>query len=456
MIYKFLLITYLIILFSYNKSSATHTLGGTITYKAIKEFTYEISLTVYTDSRVILADRPDVTLNLGDGNIVLVARTSQRSISKFVLENTYITNHKYKAAGDYLLSFSESSRNKSIANISNNSNQPFYIESMIVVQSGTCRNSSPQITIPPVFYVAANSKIIQAFNTYDADGDSITIEMITPHKAHSELINGYSLPANLELKDEKIIWRTENNVNSYALATIIKEYRHGKLIGYVMRDWMTTCVQTEFAAGLVSDCLQNDTLVCFFDATQSAVNFDVTLKGIKPGDGEIELFAPDLKIMGSQPVTLHTENADGDVTLNFSWRPDSQQISSQILRFVFRGYSKTNFYIQTDELVKILPKGTKKAACVDSDSLAKNSNQDPGHIFFYPNPVTSKAYIKIVNYNQQLECKIYNSLGQYLAPQKGTEGIIEIDVFSLPAGVYIYHLSGLNQTFCTGKFVVQK
>lgn len=126
---------------------ATHNRAGEITYKHVNGFTYDITITTYTESSSVQADRCSLTLNFGDGTSEEVYRVNGGScsngqppcsrcgqdIGNNIKKNIYTTTHTYAATGSYTLSMLDPNRNEGVLNITNSVQVPFYIYSELII-----------------------------------------------------------------------------------------------------------------------------------------------------------------------------------------------------------------------------------------------------------------------------------------------------------------------------------
>ncbi len=75
-------------------------------------------------------------------------------------------------------------------------------------------------------------------------------------------------------------------------------------------------------------------------------------------------------------------------------------------------------------------------------------------VFVYPNPTTGKFQFTVDNL-QKGNIIIYNTLGEVVHQQIITSANQIIDLTQKPKGIYFYHLTGDQQSFKTGKIIVE-
>ncbi|MBL7916778.1 MAG: hypothetical protein JNM96_00175, partial [Bacteroidia bacterium] len=175
---KGLLYLFLIVSFYVN---ATHNRAGEILYKRIAPFTatvngvivpvyrYYFQINTYTEinSPGGNADRCKLTLHLGNGDSIVMPRVNGSpagpsgdcggtnngvDINFNTRYNKYVGEYQFANAGIYKVYMFDPNRNAGIINIvgGNSVNQPFYLESLLVINNFTGANSAPDFTSPPL------------------------------------------------------------------------------------------------------------------------------------------------------------------------------------------------------------------------------------------------------------------------------------------------------------------
>lgn len=306
---KKLLLFLLTVTLFYN-SSATHNRAGEIYYKRIAPFTsiiggntvnvytYSITLIKYTDHGAQVADRCSDTLYFGDGSTSYLNRTNSDGIitcgcmpncgeqmmnlpGYVVKKNVYSTIHTYPGIGNYLISASDRNRNASIVNVPNSVNQAFYVEALLIVNANITTNSSPTLSNPPIGMATNVNCFYHQPNATDADGDSLSYELIACKGINGQNIVGYTYPAvspnGYFFMDYNglVSWCHPPAIGEYNMAFYVKEWRKNtngvyQLIGMIERD-MQIIVQ----AGILGvDHLMDKSL----QVTLSPIPFQETLK----------------------------------------------------------------------------------------------------------------------------------------------------------------------------------
>ncbi len=256
--------------------NATHNRAGEITYKRIQPFTanvggvqvqvytYSITVTIYTDFGDQTADRCQDTLYFGDGSkTVLNRENGNASIAGCqcspkcgeiivnqpgynVKKNIYSAVHTYPGPGQYVAFTADRNRNSGIYNIPNSVNTPFYIEALIIANASIGTNSSPVLNNPPIDMAYNVTCFYHQPGAFDADGDSLSYELISCKGQNGAAIIGYTQPpisnnGYYYMNTSGLIsWCTPPNIGEYSIAFYVREWRkiNGvyQIIGLIERD----------------------------------------------------------------------------------------------------------------------------------------------------------------------------------------------------------------------------
>ena len=139
---KFYLVIAFFLFLTY--SYATHERAGEIMYRHINGLTYEVTILTYTYSPSP-ADRPQLTINWGDGTSSVLERFEKTPITNIIQRNVYIGEHTYVGGGIFTLSMEDPNRNYGIVNIPNSVNIPFYIQTELVINPFLGSNNSVEL-----------------------------------------------------------------------------------------------------------------------------------------------------------------------------------------------------------------------------------------------------------------------------------------------------------------------
>lgn len=315
----FLLLTFLTLLLS-NRVLATHNRAGEITYTRVSGLTYRITVTTYTESESP-ADRCRLEVKWGDGKLDTIPRINGNPITgcpyggemiaSNIRKNVYEGLHTYSGPGIFKISVTDPNRNAGIINIPGSVNIPFYIESKLVVSPFLGDNSSPILLNPPIDNACIGKIFIHNPGAYDPDGkDSIGYELIGCRGDQGNLIAGYYIPAGVTLNMETgdLVWNAPNQIGEFNFAILIKEYRNGTEIGFVVRDMQVTvgnCRNDPPVLTVRDTCVEANTTLTFNVSATDPNADDVLLSST----GAPYLLANSPATFTSSP--LYTQNPTG-------------------------------------------------------------------------------------------------------------------------------------------------
>jgi gliding motility-associated-like protein len=260
-------------------SHATHNRAGEILYTRIAPFTttvngqvkavfnYSFIINTYTEinSPGGNADRCKLTLHLGNGDTLVCLRkngpnqnpggecaltTEGVELNTTTKWNQYTGIYEYANPGMYIVYMFDPNRNAGVANVPNSVNQPFYLESFLMINSYIGANSAPAFTSPPLDNACLGICFYHNPGAYDVDGDSLSYEITYSRgvDANGNIgapIPGYSYPAGSYSIDPitgTLTWCTPQTLGEFNLAFIVKEWRKTTnsatrtVVGYVLRD----------------------------------------------------------------------------------------------------------------------------------------------------------------------------------------------------------------------------
>ncbi len=259
------------LLFVSGKVSASHTMGADLTYECLGGNTYKVTVSFYRDCIGIAAPaNPLVTVTStscgqslsvtcykrpGTGQEVTPACSSSvttcnggpfTGIQEWVYDGIITLP---AACADWTFGYSLCCRNAAITTINTPSGSTFYIYATLNNLVSTC-NSSPTFSNKPVPFLCLGQQYCFNHGAYDADGDSLVYELITPMQTSSSTVT-YHAPYNASNPLNSSPSTSFNSatgdicLNPQALevtvmAVLVKEYRNGVLIGTVERDLQLT------------------------------------------------------------------------------------------------------------------------------------------------------------------------------------------------------------------------
>jgi hypothetical protein len=245
--------------------TATHLVGGNVTYSWVSGLTYKLTATLYRDCigvsmpASITLDAKSSCTNLsatislvaGSGNQVTPVCTGVQTqcnggsiygYQEYVYEGNIILP---MTCHDWKFSYSVCCRNVAITNVINPAGASFYVESFLNNQV-TPFNNSPVFNSRPVSILYSGQTNILSQSTYEPDGDSLVYTMINPMNNPTVAIQ-YSTPFTsnnpISSSPQSVFdpasgsfTVTPTGPQVSIMAVRVDEYRNGVKIGSVMRD----------------------------------------------------------------------------------------------------------------------------------------------------------------------------------------------------------------------------
>lgn len=251
--FSLFLSVFFLMLFS-NEALATHNRAGEITIEQTGDLTIVATITTYTKTSSVQADKDSLKIVWGDGSEEVIVRSNGggngQPLDNDIKFNTYVASHTYPGRATYIISMQDPNRNGQILNVNGgNSDQiAFYIETSFTFLNPQFQgyNNSPLLLQPPIDVGYVGQPFLHNPNAFDQEGDSLAYQLITPSMAVSQEASGYISPTligagpdNQIFFDEvtgDFLWDSPQQIGEYNIAILIKEYRQGQLISTIVRD----------------------------------------------------------------------------------------------------------------------------------------------------------------------------------------------------------------------------
>jgi hypothetical protein len=181
-----------------NTSSGTHLRGGEIQIRTINcnSLTVEVTLVIYVSLGGTQVGGEDDFLSFGDGTRFKVPETPVTEIidGNLRVGKTIVRlQYTYKEPGRYVISYNEPNRNEGVVNMDQSFSTRFQIESMIVLERGTC-NSYPVLLNAPIDRACTKAAFFHNPGGFDADNDSLSYELAIPKKDDTNPVANYRFP----------------------------------------------------------------------------------------------------------------------------------------------------------------------------------------------------------------------------------------------------------------------
>lgn len=240
---------------------ATHNRAGEITYTHLSGLTYQITITTYTKASSQPADRCELEVKFGDGDVDTIPRINGPAsadcehngqvLGNDIKKNIYQTTHTYPGPGSYLICMNDPNRNADVLNIPNSVNTSFYLESWLVISPFGGQNSSPELTNAPVDNGCIMAPYVHNPGAVDPDGDQLRYSLIESRGENGAAIESFVYPnevpepspqntLTIDANNGTLIWDAPQQQGEYNIAIMIEEIRDGVVIGFVVRDMQIT------------------------------------------------------------------------------------------------------------------------------------------------------------------------------------------------------------------------
>ncbi|MCB0793404.1 MAG: hypothetical protein KDB88_01595, partial [Flavobacteriales bacterium] len=224
--------------------SATHNNGGEILYEHLSGTSYLIRIRTYTDVSSP-ADRPYLTLLDGD----TVPRTSIQfypgNECGEIQRNEYTIERTFPGPGTYLLEVEDPNRSSALMNISNADQEALFLQAVLVIDPMLGPNTSAVFTSTPLDVSWQWGVLHHDLAAWDADGDSLSYELVPSVGTGGQLIVGYLYPHEIVPGPNNWSWVDADGVfhwdrpqvaGRYNISIRCSEWRNGMLIGQTTRD----------------------------------------------------------------------------------------------------------------------------------------------------------------------------------------------------------------------------
>lgn len=271
-----------------NKVSATHIVGGEMTYRCIASWTFEVTLKVRRDCEFgadeaqfdshasvgIFEKSGEFLPWLGTGGQLLIPFTSDDTLHTdleagcdflgdpvCVHETVYIDTITLPfRPGGYILAYQRCCRNETLTNILDPTDTGSTYSVNITNAASIECNNSPTFDESPQIYVCADEELVADMSATDVDGDVLVYSLFTPHTGAS-IDFPFPQPPKQPLFDEVtwaggfsvenmmggvpltidpntgIVTGTPNLVGQFLVGVRVDEYRDGEIISTIKRDF---------------------------------------------------------------------------------------------------------------------------------------------------------------------------------------------------------------------------
>lgn len=246
----------ILLLCAASSALATHNRAGEITYEQIGPLSIRATITTYTKTSSVAADRDSLELFWGDGTSQWIRRSNGNGepLPNDIKYNIYVAEHTYPGVSTYIMSMTDPNRNGGILNVNfpNSDAIRFHLETRVTLLNTQFQglNNSPVLLQPPVDIGCVGQPFIHNPNAFDPDGDSLAYELIVPLQDVDVEVTDYQFPSQIGAGPDNIItlnektgdfiWDSPQVPGEYNIAILIKEYRGGALLNTIIRDMQIT------------------------------------------------------------------------------------------------------------------------------------------------------------------------------------------------------------------------
>lgn len=328
--------------------NATHNRAGEITYVQTGPLTITMTVTTYTKTSSLQADRDSIEIFWGDGSSEFIQRTNGNGtpLGNDVKLNTYTKDHTYPGRATYTIGFADPNRVANILNVNypNSVEVEFFLSTTFTFLDpqfqGT--NSSAILLQPPIDKACANKIFIHNPNAYDPDGDSLSYELVVPKMSATNEVPGYLFPnevspgllnkITLDPITGDFVWNTPRQQGEYNIAIKVNEWRRGVLLNSIIRDMQILVIACENDPPVI-DVIQE---ICVIAGEE--INLPIVVNDPNTGD-KVGLFASGGPfIVEKNKATIENNNGfqTPEYTTNFVWQTTCNHISDRYYQVVFR------------------------------------------------------------------------------------------------------------------------
>lgn len=436
---------------------ATHNRAGEITYRQLGDLLFEATITTYTKTSSIQADRDSLELFWGDGTSEWVVRSNGNGtiISNDIKKNVYTATHTYPGVGGYRLYMTDPNRNGGVLNVNYpySDQVPFHLETYLYLQNPFFfgHNSSPILTNPPIDNGCMNNTFTHNPMAIDPDCDSLAYELIVPYQFTNTPVNNYQFPNsigggsqifNLDPKTGTLTWNSPQQAGEYTIAFWIKEYRSGFLISKIVRDMQITIKNCNNLAPNISQ------LQPIIVEAGDTIQFNISASDAN--NNNIKLSAASNILMNNGtfpfPATVSFSNNNSpNPSGTFDWITTCNHVKNRPYYVMIRAaddfqynsnpYSGTSYKVQ-----EIWVLDTIAPFCISS-TYSPQKLSTIHEIQLFPNPTREQAQVKVtIEELSHIQIQVMSLTGRLMeninySNQKSIQH--QIDVSRFASGIYL-------------------
>ncbi len=356
---------------------ATHIRAADISAEKISATRYKIILKVYTDYANVKdnsssnnpIDVEKLKIGFGDQKAPLAEiNITRKSVTEIVpnetFENIYETVYDFPSTNNgYKIYFVGENRNSQVVNIPSSVDKKIYIETFVYIDGFSPLNTTPKFTVPPIDVAAVNRIYTHNPGAYDANGDSLSFELILPRDNSTTNLGNIPVGLTMDPKTGQIIWNTPKTLGEYNIAYRVNEYRDGVRIGYVVRDMQINVLNSNNNPPIIQ--IAKDTCI------STSVNYTDIIRASDPDRDaiKVELYGTYKELGGNADIFDITPDVK---QIRLNWIPDCNAVRKQPVQGLVKAndilnaislstFATWNIQVigQKPQLTSVIPNGNK-------------------------------------------------------------------------------------------------
>ncbi len=348
----------IIMVFQFVQLFGTHNRAGEITFEQIGPLTIRATVTTYTMTSSVAADRDSIEIFWGDGSSSMVKRSNGWGDPQpnDVKINYYTATHTYSGRATYTISMYDPNRIAGILNVNypDSANVPFYLETTFSFLNTQFLgdNNSVRLLAPPIDFGCVGQIFRHNPNAFDIEGDSISYTLIIPLQQSNSIVPDYRYPDQiapgadniftLDPRTGDIVWNVPKVAGDYNFAFRVNEYRQGILISSTIRD-MQILIRDQCQNRIPSIDVEDE--ICVYAGEK--VNATVLFSDVDMGQ-MVQLTASGAPFISTKNKAV-LSNKDiflfPPATGIFEWETSCEDVSEQYYQVIFKvsdnGFSDT-------------------------------------------------------------------------------------------------------------------
>lgn len=336
------LFLFLVLVLAQNATATHNRAGEIIVCWTGQGLIYQATIITHTKLSAP-ADRPELTLNWGDGTSSTIQRAPPVDGPGDVRRNEYTALHTYAGPGIFVLSFDDQNRNAGVVNVPQSVSQSFCVKTQLVISAFAGNNCSTRFLNRPLQDACLNRPWIHNPAAYDQDGDSLSYEPVVCLGLGCAPINGYQYPNQvaggagstytIDPVDGTIRWLNPQVLGEYNIAFKVHEWRRvqGQVVhmGWVTRDMQVTVRPCSNNPPTITE--EADTCV----VAGTFLSFPVQASDPDPGQVVTLTALGQPFVLSNSPASFVSPSPAQSVTGIFNWQTNCSHVRLQPYQVVF-------------------------------------------------------------------------------------------------------------------------